>query len=111
MDNPDRPERRLAWTESCCGSLAGKEKKAYRNRFALTDGMVSRDQDALYGICNCDAGPRSSSRIVAGFSLRKVWLVEPNRRAEPTPRSWMSSSRRSLTSAPDFAVSPGGAIA
>lgn len=110
-----KAERRLAWIEACLrlgGRFGIKEKKAYRHRFGVTDGMVSRDQDAFVRIMNARCGYRvviktlGKLSIAEGAPLPAVpvfspppkttdWLeemlgthyevVEPVQRAEPTP--------------------------
>jgi hypothetical protein len=50
MKNLPKPSHRLAWIEAClryAGRFGPAEKKAYRERFDLTEGMVSRDQFAV----------------------------------------------------------------
>jgi hypothetical protein len=59
VKNVGKAERRLAWIEACLrlsGRFGIKEKKAYRDRFGLTDGMVSRDQGAFIRLLHARCG-------------------------------------------------------
>lgn len=104
-------EQRYAWIEASlrfAGEFGGREKKAYRDRFGLTDSMVSRDQDAFLRLfnerCNLVAVVKQAGRLVpvegslpdkSAFALPRMtqWLedalgdrfeaVSPIRRAEP----------------------------
>lgn len=115
MNGVGKAERRLAWIEACLrlgGRFGIKEKKAYRDRFALSDGMVSRDQDAFVRLINARCGSkvaikkRGKLEVVNDVTLpawpmfypppkTTDWLeemlgphyevVEPVQRAEPAP--------------------------
>lgn len=55
MDNRYKSARRFPWIEASlryAGRFGVPEKKAYRHRFDLTDGMISRDQDTFRRLFN-----------------------------------------------------------
>ncbi len=54
-----KAEKRFAWIEACLrfsGNFGAREKKAYAERFDLTAGVVSRDQDAFRHAFNSKCG-------------------------------------------------------
>lgn len=74
MNNFFKHGRRLAWIEASlrfAGRFGIDEKKAYRHRFSLTDGMVSRDQDVFLRLVN----ERWGSDVVIKEHGR-LWLAD-----------------------------------
>lgn len=107
-----RAEQRFPWIEASlriAGRFGAREKKAYGDRFGLTPGMISRDQDAFCGEfndrCGYPAVVKIAGRLEPGASLSPnpvfgsprttQWLedalgprfevVPPIRRAGPSP--------------------------
>lgn len=89
MDNQDRSKLRLARIE-VCGRLAcqfGMKEKAYRHRFALTNGMVSRDKDAFARTINARGGAqvvvKERGKLVIAEDVALPATRGPIHRAEP----------------------------
>lgn len=108
-----KAEHRFPWIEAClrfAGIFGAREKKAYMERFCLTAGMASRDQQAFLRVFNRHCGKEAVRRVkghlepVIGvfpgtpvFTQPRMaqWLedamgprfeiVPPIRRAEPSP--------------------------
>lgn len=81
--------RRLSWIEASlrfAGHFGAAEKKAYRDRFDLTDGMVSRDQDSFLRSFN-DAGGSGVIKERGRLRLVDAAALPPGPFFPPLPKT------------------------
>lgn len=97
MNISHKIERRFPWIEASLrftGRFGVAEKKAYRDRFGLTDGMVSRDQDAFLQLVNERCGLGCVIKKRGRLSLTNATTLPAKPVFKPLPKmaDWLGDA-------------------